>query len=121
MKLTELNPQWVGAGGEGIYNADGTKAQKRTGVGISFYCPCPDCTSKRIGNEDHDFYYRVFVAFENPVDGGPAHDPRPNQQWKRVGEDFAALTLTPSIQRHRIGEDGCTWHGYITNGEVITA
>lgn len=120
MRLTELNPRWVGAGGEGIYNADGSPAKERKGVGISFDCPCAQCTSKRTGDKDVDFYLRVFVGFANPLDGGPTHDPREGAQWTREGEDFETLTLSPSIQRHAIGEDGCTWHGYVRNGEILT-
>jgi len=114
VKLTELEPRWVGAGGPGIYNADGTPAAERHGVGLSFLCPCAECTAKRTGNHDEDFYLRVFVGFANPLDGGPAHDPRPGAQWQRAGDTFDTLTLTPSIQRM----NGCRWHGFITNGEI---
>lgn len=120
MKLTDLHPQWVGAGGDGVFNADGSPAPARHGVGVSFDCPCASCTAKRTGDEDHDFYLRVFVALTNPLDGGPPHDPRPNQQWTRTGETFDTLTLRPSIQRHRVGDDGCDWHGFVTNGEILT-
>jgi hypothetical protein len=125
MKLVDLNPRWVGAGGEGVYNADGTPAAPRSGVGISFDCPCPTCTAKRTGDADHDWYLRVFVGFANPLDGGPAHDPRPGQQWTRTGDTFETLQLSPSIRRHRVGDGGCDWHGFVGSagaaaGEVIT-
>jgi hypothetical protein len=120
MKLLELEPRWVGAGGEGVWNADGSPAPARAGVGVSFLCPCPPCTAKRTGDPDHDFYLRVFVGLRNPVDGGPAYDPRPGAQWERIGDTFDVLTLTPSIQRHQIGEHGCNWHGFVTNGEILT-
>jgi len=121
MKLADLHPRWVGAGGEGVFNADGSPAPKRHGVGLSFDCPCAKCSAKRTGDFDNDFYLRVFVGFENPVDGGPPHDPRPGAQWRRTGDTFETLTLTPSIQRHRVGEGGCDWHGFVTNGEVTNA
>ncbi len=125
MKLTELDPRWVGAGGEGVYQTapDGTlvPSPERHGVGVSFLCPCASCTGKRTGDKDHDFYLRVFVGFRNPLDGGPAHDPRPGQQWERTGETFDTLTLRPSILRHRVGDGGCDWHGFVTAGEVTTA
>lgn len=120
VRLTDLNPRWVGAGGKGVSNADGSPATERHGVGISFDCPCAPCTAKRTGDQDTDFYLRVFVGFRNPVDGGPAFDPRPGAQWERAGDDFATLTLTPSILRHRIGDSGCDWHGWVTNGEVTS-
>ena len=40
MKLTDLNPRWVGAGGEGISDADGNPVPARAGIGLSFDCPC---------------------------------------------------------------------------------
>ena len=103
MKLIDLNPRWVGAGGEGISDKDGNPVPARHGVGLGFDCPC-GCK------------IRGYVDFANPLDGGPplrdAH-----HQWQRTGEDFATLTLTPSILRSR-EKGGCGWHGFITNGEV---
>jgi hypothetical protein len=104
MRLADLHPKFVGAGGDGIYNTDlstGTlvPAPARTGIGVMFDCPC-GCDS------------RTFIPFANPLDGGPSLDA---PGWQRTGESFETLTLTPSIQR--VG--GCAWHGFITNGEVI--
>lgn len=62
MKLVDLHPHWIGAGGEGIYNANGTKATKRHGVGVLFDCPC--------GNTDD--MHQLYVPFSNPLDGGEA-------------------------------------------------
>jgi hypothetical protein len=103
VKLTALDPSWVGAGGPGIFNADGTPAAERHGVGITFDCPC-GCTRGR------------YVPFTNPLDGGPPHNDG-HATWQRSGETFETLTLTPSIQV--IGE--CGWHGFITNGEIVSA
>lgn len=105
MKLTDLSPYFVGAGGENIRNADGSPAPHREGVALGFDCPC-GCGQ------------RCFIPFENPLDGGPA-TPTSSEHplWKRTGETFETLTLTPSIQRL----DGCCWHGFITNGEIINA
>ena len=102
MKLIDLDPHWVGAGGEGISDANGNPVPARHGVGMTFDCPC-GCKT------------RTYVPFENPLDGGPAHDKRP--AWKRSGETFETLTLTPSILR----TEDCRWHGFVTNGEIRTA
>src|SRR5713226_8801034 len=72
MKLTDLAPRWVGAGGEGISDKDGNPVPERHGVGVSFDCPC-GCAS------------RCFIGFANLLDGGPAVDPRVGQQWQRAG------------------------------------
>jgi hypothetical protein len=112
MKLIDLAPRWVGAGGEGITQADGSPAPERHGVGITFICPCG--THPRDGEYDTD---RCCIIFENPLDGGGRFDATtPGHYWTRVGETFETLSLTPSIQR--VG--GCGWHGFITNGEMIT-
>lgn len=99
MKLTELNPEWV-------YH-EGSKA------GMTFLCPhCKEIT--------------VIVYFKNPIgDGGPANV---KNLWVRVGETFDTLTLTPSINASKPPQPIETitvhvekhWHGFITNGEVIS-
>lgn len=104
MRLADLNPGWVGAGGEGIWDRNGNPVPKRDGIGVSFDCPCGACG------------VRGFVAFENPLDGGPPlHGER--ARWQRTGETFETLTLRPSILRSH-DKGGCGWHGFITNGEV---
>lgn len=104
MRLSDLHPQFVGAGGDGITNADGTPAPRREGVGVMFDCPCGAPESP------------VYVPFANPLDGGPQHGAK---GWQRTGATFETLTLTPSILR-TYSSCGCKWHGFITNGEVIT-
>lgn len=37
--------------------------------------------------------------------------------WSREGDTIETLTLHPSIQRL----DGCKWHGWIRNGEIVNA
>lgn len=94
MRLTDLNPRWVGAGGEGV-TRNGEPVPERHGVAISFDCPC-GCDS------------RCCIEFNNPIDGQGPHDTTRNL-WDRTGDTFETLQLTPSIQR--VG--GCAWHGYI--------
>jgi len=98
MRLVDLNPGWVGAGGEGVTDADGNPVPERHGVGVSCDCPCGCAT-------------RLFVPFANPLDGDQQYD---RQGWQRTGDTFETLTLTPSIHRIR----GCanSWHGYLTDG-----
>lgn len=89
MKLTELTPEWRDIG------------EGRRGQGVEFQCP--HCNKRRI-----------FVPFENPLDGGKPIQSSTNL-WKREGETFETLTLSPSI--NQIGH----WHGWIRNGEVTNA
>lgn len=104
MKLTDLNPQWVGAGGAGITDGNGNPVPERRGLGITFDCPC-GCDRG------------VFIPFANPLDGGAPWDPdEPRRaRWQRTGDTFDALTLTPSIQRL----DGCRWHGWLQDGRLV--
>jgi len=105
VRLVDLNPYWVGHGGEGV-TQDGKPVPRREGLGLAYDCPCGKCETGR------------FVAFRNPLDGGlPIHPDR--ALWDRTGDTFETLTLTPSIL-HTPGKGGCGWHGYITNGEVTS-
>lgn len=136
MRLTDLDPRFVGAGGEGVLsrtnklcsvcNGENSgecrhchgggfeygPAPRREGVGVIFKCPC--------GN--HDEGHECYVPFANPLDGGPAHDTKGwngSGGWQRTGDTFETLTLTPSIFR-RTEHGGCGWHGFVTNGEVTS-
>jgi hypothetical protein len=103
MKLVDLHPTWIGAGGDGVFKADGSPAPARTGVAIWFDCPC--------GKPD-DF---VCVEVDPPLDGGPpTRDAQ--HRWQRTGDSFDVMTLSPSIRK--IG--GCNWHGLVIKGEVTT-
>lgn len=105
MKLTDLNPSWVGAGGEGV-TRNGQPVPKRHGVGVQFDCPC-GCEMP------------CYVAFANPLDGGAPYTDPGQPAWQRAGETFETLTLTPSILRAR-DKGGCGWHGFITYGAVTS-
>lgn len=106
MKLTELNPRFVISGGEGITDGKtGKPVPLQEEVGLSFDCPC--------GCGD-----RAFVTFSKDKNGQPTRGNSP--KWERTGDSFENLTLRPSIQRHKVEDSGCDWHGYITNGETST-
>lgn len=94
MKLTDLNPRWLQA-------EDG-----RRGLGVAFDCPCKACEPRRIKQ-------RVAVFFENPLDGKARLAGR-DAYWKREGDDFVTLTITPSID----GRDFGHWHGTVRGGEI---
>lgn len=110
MKLTELNPHWIGHGGEGVSRMeDGVRVPvpRRDGVYLGFDCPC-GCGSQ------------VAVQIRNPVDGQGQLSPD-HPSWQLTGTDFETLTLAPSIQRHKVNDEGCEWHGFVRNGEIIQA
>jgi hypothetical protein len=118
MKLTDLHPQFIGAGGPGIYNADMTPATPRTGIGLMF--DCPKCPAYPAEHED-ERHERHFIQFANPLDGGPPFEAN-RPMWTRVGDTFETLQLSPSILSDP-AKGGCGWHGYIgltIPGEVTT-
>ena len=106
MKLTDLNPEFFDAGGPGIRRLDGSPVEHRRGVGMIFDCPCGQCG------------VRAAVEFDVAADGRPWKADAP--RWKRTGDDFGSMTLSPSILRSK-DKGGCGWHGWIRNGEVINA
>lgn len=103
MKLTDLNPSFLGAGGEGI-TRNGEPVPRREGVMLWCDCPCgtPECA--------------IAVHFANPLDGGP---PISDHHWMREGDTFETLTLRPSIFKNP-AKGGCGWHGFLTNGEMVS-
>lgn len=114
MKLTELNPRWCAVAG-------------RRGQGITFDCP-------------HCRRARLVVFFANPIDGGEPlpherrrgsgalevltaeHDAAPKGfdivppgfHWRRSGDAFETLSLTPSVDASAAGH----WHGFVTGGQT---
>lgn len=85
--LATLNPAWIG------------RLRQDSGEGITFDCPA--CGPR----------HRVAAYFKNPRDGNPPA-PWPDSAWERDGEDFAALTLHPSIRYP-------CWHGWIESGRAF--
>jgi hypothetical protein len=108
MKLIDLNPTWASSGGEGVSRVDPATGEhvpvpERHGIGVIFDCPC-GCDNP------------LFIPFRNPLDGGEGEYGQGG--WQRERDNFYNMSLTPSILRRE--KDGCGWHGFITNGEVIT-
>jgi len=88
-RLVDLNPTWFGIHG-----------QESEGAGIIFDCPCQ--------SESCAWGGKIAVSFSNPIKGPASTVDR--CLWTRSGEDFATLTLSPSI--HAVGH----WHGWLKNG-----
>lgn len=105
--LAELNAMFVGAGGTGVFNADGSPAEARVGVGVMMDCPCGECGDP------------LYVPFANPIDGGPPLRGG-GYGWQRNGETLERLTLSPSVLR-AVEKGGCGWHGFIREGKVVEA
>lgn len=107
MRLTELEPRWVGF----------TIPEGTARIGVGFLCP--HCKDQRLV-----VFFRPFIDPSDIVRLAlwklpDAPDPntgviRPVHWWARTGEDFDTLTLTPSVDASNHGH----WHGFIQNGEI---
>lgn len=99
MKLTDLNPRWVG-----LHN---WSSPSKYHIGVSFDSP----TTRK----------RLAVLFEPAIDPDGlaakyqwgAFFPEA-KKWKRTGDSFQTLSLAPSLDFSAAGE----WHGHITQGEI---
>jgi hypothetical protein len=89
--LSELDPHWV-------------TEEFTERAGFICRCPCGACDDDR----------RLYVPLKNPLGPGPVG--WRERGWLRVGEDFATLTLMPSIRRL----EGCQWHGVLEGGVFVT-
>lgn len=99
MKLTDLEPRWVG-----LHNFDAAATYH---IGVSFRSP-------QTGQ-------RLAVLFRPAIDpaGLAAKYQWPDffpdkKKWDRTGDTFDTLTLSPSLDFSAVGE----WHGFIVSGEV---
>lgn len=94
MKLSELDPHWVGL-------------MPGHAWGITFLCP--HCRKTRIG-----------VAFDVPIGAEKIEDvinrmAFKGKTWHRDGDTFETLNLSPSIDTQT---DHGHWHGHVKNGEI---
>ena len=98
MRLTDLDPKWLN--------------EERT----VFAFRCPHCkatllTCKSVPMSTRD-QCRLFAA-ALPSNDGDVVPTKQDVAWKVVGEDFATMTVTPSLDASASGH----WHGSITSGE----
>lgn len=109
MKLTDLNPEWLHGGGEGITHGPTGEPVPRYTAGVEFDCPC-GCGKRRA------------ITWRNPPEPNIPGAGRADRGWTRTGTTFEDLTLSPSIwaKRDAARPDNCDWHGYLENGRLRT-
>lgn len=139
IKLTELQPQFVRyeskietykvvEGDQATWHERGCPTKEVTGPrhymasvstfveaqGIHFLCP--KCFAANRGDVGTHWCQVTFEGKGVPPEMG-CHDNtgRPTR-WNVSGSGYGDLTVTPSIQI--LG--GCAWHGFITNGEILS-
>ena len=97
-RLVDLNPRWASGAFDGV---------ERRGIALNFDCPCQDEACAWGG------VISVWIA--NPIDGLPSPPQgAPRTLWSRTGDSFETLSLDPSI--HAVGH----WHGWLTNGMLVS-
>jgi hypothetical protein len=111
MKLTDLEPQLYRYAGDKSFASVETVAEADS---VMFLCPA--CFAKNAGPIGT---HRIRVDFAGK--GVPAEVALHNSQgrpvwWNASGNDVRDLTLTPSI----LLLHDCEWHGFVTNGGIIT-
>ena len=104
MKLTDLDPRW--------FTFDGQRA------GFVFKCPCCPggltyLTCKTVAKDALEQIDEIVVQHPDldPTEICPGREPF---CWTITGDDFATLSVTPSIDASPAGH----WHGSITQGEI---
>lgn len=98
MKLTDLEPHWL--------TPDMFVFKSPSGKGDLITC-------KRVPMTRMEQMEAVYL--QNPqFKGIPVVLTVADMAWEFKGNDFATLTVTPSIDASASGN----WHGFITNGEI---
>lgn len=97
MRLIDLDPHFFTMPGSPDY------------VGMTFVCP--HCSNPDV---------RLGITFKEEIDRdslpNTIHWARPEPKWHREGDDFETMTITPSIDASKYGQNH--WHGFITGGEI---
>lgn len=104
MKLLDLEPRWF------VLEDGGPR------VGLTFECPC--CRNERIGivfhHRGHEAIEDEYIKAHHNAPCGNANLEPNKFIWTIDGpDDFASLTVTPSIDASKAGH----WHGFITGGQ----
>jgi hypothetical protein len=116
VKLTELEPEFVryetrtDVAGPREYTIPVTTIGEAQGV--EFLCPV--CFVKNGGAVGTHWCGVTFAGRGATDDQGSHNREGKPSRWQVSGTDFTDLTLQPSIDL----TPACSWHGFITNGEI---
>jgi hypothetical protein len=107
MRLVDLEPRFLKILDSGCYRMVDALEEAD---GLDFLCPlCFTTNSGRVGTH-HVICWRPHVPqTTNPIPG----------RWEFKGTGYGDLTLVAGSSSILL-MSGCRWHGYITNGEVLT-
>jgi hypothetical protein len=111
MKLTDLDATFIRSIDERTNQMYVSMSEAQ---GVQFQCPL--CAKgKPVEEENGERFVRgvhyVLCWFPN----APSNR-QPLPRWTPSGTGLHDLTLQPSIQI--LGDEGCKWHGFVTNGNA---
>lgn len=110
MKLLDLDPRWLQVGNRKV----------------GFVFKCPHCRTTYLScfferfpvltgdGAAHPSQFDLFERFLPVVDAHQVVPSDTNAKWTRTGDDFATMSVMPSINAAASGH----WHGFITGGEA---
>lgn len=114
MRFLDLEPYFIRWEDERVYRCVETLAEAQ---GVSFLCP--KCFAENGGPRGT----HQILCWSRSRGTPEAAQPGPGR-WALVGTGLADLTLNadpPGTARSVQLTGGCSWHGFITNGEATTA
>lgn len=111
MRLTELEPVWIRYEMRDDRQWSVRADSLSEAHGIRFLCPkCFAENGGRVGT------HQVVCWFEDRVPDDAVPGPG---RWNPTGDSFENLSFVPGKKSNSIALiGGCTWHGFITNGEA---
>lgn len=104
MRLLDLAPRWIPWGGN-------------PRAILVFQCPhCRNtlltCIAGPMSTSDQ---FDAWDAAGLDSDRGNIVPSKPTAPWTIQGDDFATLSITPSLDASTSGH----WHGYVTAGQIV--
>lgn len=131
MKLVDLEPRWLESNGQRVaimFRCPCSACVGKADIWLTCFFVAAG-TLPRVPNEypieslrgwrgERALFYEQLkaVGHPDPVEGAfhDVVDCRADYAWNMIGEDFATMSVTPSIDASASGH----WHGFITNGEI---
>jgi hypothetical protein len=110
MRLIDLDPRWFEALDRDQFYDEKSRA------GFTFLCP--HCQQTRIAVTTRPL--KASDQFEglaalHPDSHGDIVPAKQMFAWTIDGEDFATISVTPSVDASASGH----WHGFIKNGDIV--
>lgn len=120
MRLVDLKPRWIERDGQRIAIMFLCPHCVKDGRAKPIWLSCFFMPVEHIAGPDGQ-----YVLFEAELEkmgadaaGYDASDVVPCRRdfaWAKTGDDFAAISITPSLDASKSGH----WHGHVTGGQIV--